>query len=445
MKRLPLRLRLTLAFALALAAVLAATGAFLYLRLGASLTDSVDEGLQARAAELAPLVARGEVDLVGGLDPDERLVQVLARDGRIVEATPGMRSQSLLAGAELARAGTQPSWLERNDLSGFAGTARILSTPVDGRILLVGASLEDRDETVRGFLVELLLVGPAALLLVSVLGYALATAALRPVESMRLEANAISSSEPGRRLPLPASRDEVHRLGTTLNEMLGRLESGLERERGFVANASHELRTPLSVLKAELELALRQPRSRSELERALRSAADETDRLARLGDDLLLLARSDRGQLPLRRETVPASALLDRVAKRFAGRADAAGRRIAVDAPPGLELTADPLRLEQALGNLLDNALLHGGGCIELGARRRDGQVELHVLDDGGGFPADFLPRAFDRFSRADQAPSGGAGLGLTIAAAIAAAHGGSIHAANRDDRGADVWLSLPV
>jgi heavy metal sensor kinase len=456
MMRLPLHLRLTLAFALAVAAVLAATGAFLYLRLGTSLEEAVDEGIQARTAELAPRVARGDTDLADSagndlLDPDERLVQVLARDGRIVDASPGMEERPLLAGADLGQAASGDlSWFERKHLSGFAGRARVLATPVDGpggtRILLVGASLEDRDETVRGFLVELLLIGPAALVLASLLGYRLATAALRPVERMRVEAEAISASEPGRRLPLPDSEDEVHRLGVTLNEMLDRLESALERERSFVANAGHELRTPLTVLRAELELALRQPRSRAELERALRSAADETDRLARLAEGLLLLARSDQGTLPLHRETLPAHGLLARVANRFATRAGTVEATITVNAPEALALRGDALRLEQALGNLVENAMCHGGGEVQLSAVARNGRIELHVLDAGGGFPPDFLPHAFERFSRAEEARGrDGSGLGLTIASAIATAHGGSIHAANREERGADVWLSIPV
>ena len=456
MTRLPIRLRLTLAFALAMAAVLTATGALLYFPLVTSLDETVDEGLRARAAELAPRIARGVTDLGGGAktglaDPDERLVQVLGRDGRVIDATPGVRKRPLLEGNELARAASGDlRRFEREDLSSFAGTARILATPVDtrhgSRLLLVGASLEDRDETVHGFVLALFLIGPAALLLVSLLGYALAAAALHPVESMRLEAEAISASEPGRRLPLPSSRDEVRRLGETLNQVLERLEFALEREQTFVADASHELRTPLTVLKAELELALRRPRSHAELERALRSAADETDRLAQLANDLLLLARSDRDTLPLRRERVAARGLLAQVVERFSVRAVAGGRTVTIEAPDALILTADPLRLEQALGNLLENALRHGGGAIQLTAVERDGRVELHVLDEGGGFTPDFLPRAFDRFSRADEARSGdAAGLGLTIAAVIAKAHDGSIHAANRNDRGADVWLSLPA
>jgi signal transduction histidine kinase len=227
--------------------------------------------------------------------------------------------------------------------------------------------------------------------------------------------------------------------------MLARLESALARERAFVADASHELRTPLALLKAELDLALRRPRSPEELERALRSAADETDRLAQLAEDLLVLAHSDRGELPLRRERIRVRELLERVAERFARRAAEAGRTLAVDAPEDLAVDADALRLEQALGNLVDNALRHGGGAVVLAARGEGAVVSLHVTDEGGGFPPDLLPRAFERFTRGDEARSGGGtGLGLAIVDVIARAHGGSAHAAGRAPGGADVWLELP-
>jgi signal transduction histidine kinase len=306
-------------------------------------------------------------------------------------------------------------------------------------VVVVAQSLEDRDETLSGFLMTLLLVGLGALVVVSALGYAFATAALRPVEAMRAEAAAISGDETGRRLPLPRARDEVRRLGETLNAMLARLESALERERSFVADASHELRTPLALLKAELELALRRPRSGEELERAVRSAADETDRLVRLAEDLLVLARSDQGRLALRREPL-------RVGDLFAGVADRYGGSVEAGASDSLEIVGDRARLEQALGNLVDNALRHGGVPVRLTASVANGAVELHVLDEGPGFPPEFLPRAFERFSRPDGARSGrGAGLGLALAEAVAAAHGGSAGAANRGARGADVWLSIPT
>ena len=443
MSRLPIRLRLTLAFALAMALVLAATGAFLYFRLASSLDETIDEGLRARAAELAPLVQNNPTLLRGSAAGDESFGQVLLPDGGVIDGTPQIGDDPLVGEAVRANAADGEVMLERGGVQGIEGRVKLLAVPLPaGQTLVVGASLEERDEALAGLLGELLIIGPVALLLASLLGYGIGTLALRPVEAMREEANAISASEPGRRLPVPAARDEVARLADTLNEMLGRLEGAIERERTFVADASHELRTPLALLKAELELALRRPRSQAELEEALRSAAAETDRLARLAEDLLVLARSDRGELPLRREPLPVPELLARVAGRYG----AAGRAVEVDAPEGLLVDADASRLEQALGNIVDNALRHGAGTVRLTAAARDGFVDLHVTDEGEEFPAEFLPRAFERFTRADAARTGGgAGLGLAIAAMIARAHGGSAHAANRDGAGTDVWLSIPA
>lgn len=454
MSKLPIRLRLTLAFALAMAVVIAATGAFLYYSLSSSLNETIDEELEARAAEATGPAAQGEFNLgagpaIGISDEDERFVQVLDREGRIVDATPTVGEQPVLGPGELARASTEGAFsLERNEISGIEGSARLLVVPFDGPdgrlVLVAGTSLEERDEAVREFLLALLVVAPAVLVLASLLGYGLATAALRPVESMQAEATAISAAEPGRRLPLPRSRDEVFRLGQTLNAMLERLEGAIERERSFVADASHELRTPLALLKAELELALRRPRSREELEEALRSAAAESDRLARLAEDLLVLARTDQGRLPLRRAPLSAGVILANVAERFRPEAEREGRSIEVDSPNGLDVVGDALRLEQALGNLVDNALRHGGGGVLLRAVDSDARIELHVTDEGGGFTPEFFAHAFERFSRADEARSGGgAGLGLAIVRVIAGAHGGSAHAANREGGGADVWVSL--
>jgi two-component system OmpR family sensor kinase len=452
MSRIPIRARLTLAFALAMAVVLAAIGAFLYLRLESSLDEAINESLQADAAQVQAQVERGSA--VGPIgDPDDRFAQVLDESGRVVASAgdaqlgttplldPSAVSTVLAAGSATTELG---------EVAGLAGDARILAVPVRtddaSLVVLAGASLEDRDETVRGFLTELFVVAPIALLLASLLGYGLATLALRPVESMRREAEAISAAEPGRRLPVPESRDEISRLGETLNEMLGRLESALERERSFVADAGHELRTPLALLKTELELALRRPRTEAELAQAVSSAAEEAERLSQLAEDLLLLARSDRSQLPLDREPLRVADLLGTVAARFEGRAQEASRTIEVEDPGAVEVSADRLRVEQALGNLVANALGHGDGTVRLAAEVRNGRVELHVRDVGAGFPPDFLPNAFDRFTRADGARSGaGTGLGLAIAEAVAAAHGGSAHAANRDGGGGDVWLSFPA
>jgi heavy metal sensor kinase len=452
---LPIRVRLTVAFAAAMALVLAASGLFLYLRVNAALDRTIDQGLAGRADDVAALVRATDPGLGQAqgrrlLERDESFAQVLAPNGAVLDSTPGLHERQLLTGQELARATRATVIVDRPPFPDADDPLRLLATPVEapgGRtvVVVVGASTEERAETLESLLGQLLLGGPLTLLAISLLGYLLAAAALRPVESMRREAEAVSASEPGRRLPLPPGDDEISRLGTTLNTMLDRLETALAQERRFVSDASHELRTPLASLRTELELALRRPRPAGELRSALASAAEETERLSRVADDLLVLARSDGGRLPVNPEPIPAAQLLAEVTERFGAEAAQAGRAIDLQAEDRLAVVVDRLRASQALGNLVDNALRHGRGRIRLVARRADGQAELHVQDEGPGFPEGFVDRAFDRFSRADPARQGpGAGLGLAIVGVIANAHGGSAHAANRDG-GADVWLELPA
>jgi signal transduction histidine kinase len=226
--------------------------------------------------------------------------------------------------------------------------------------------------------------------------------------------------------------------------MLGRLESALARERRFVSDASHELRTPLASLRTELELALRRERTREEMESALRSAAEETERLSQLAEDLLVLARSETGTLPVRVERLAAGELVAGVQQRYKRRAAAARRPLDAQVEKGWRSPSIACATSTALGNLVENALRHGRGRIRLQAQRRNGHVELHVRDEGPGFAPEFIPHAFERFSRSDQARAGaGAGLGLAIVDVIARAHGGCAHAANVAG-GADVWLELP-
>ena len=443
MSRLPLRLRLTVAFALVMALVLSAMGAFLYVRLGTSLEEQLDESLELRARAYSTLVRAGgatDADLGGD---DEHVAQVLPA-GRLP-------ARSLVSESEAARAVTGAFFLRRDSLAAFGGEParlHVSSVAQAGKrlVLVVGAPLEDRDEALDGLLAQLLVAGPLALILSTGAGYLLAGAALRPVEAMRRRAAEVSSDREGQRLPLPRARDEIRRLGETLNAMLARLEAGIARERSFVADASHELRTPLALLKTELELALRRPRPPEELHEALRSAADEVDRLTRLAEDLLVLARADEGGLPLRRSAVSVQDVVESVARRFAGRAAADGRELDIVSSSNGSVVVDRLRLEQALGNLVDNALRHGAGEIRIEIERSPDVVELRVSDEGSGFPQTFLPRAFDRFARADEARGGGStGLGLAIVDAVARAHGGEAGARNQPGGGAVVWLTLPA
>jgi two-component system, OmpR family, sensor kinase len=456
--RLPIRARLTAAFALAMVLVLAAAGLFVYVRLKNDLDESVDAGLESRAAAVS---ASGQAAAGAPEDAEEGFAQVLTAEGRVLDSAGGLRGPALDA-ASAARAGAGGRFSIEREFSGLEGKVRVLAGPADlvptgprgdvadgsdtvgdGGVFAVGQSLDDRDETLSGLAASFAVGGPIAVLLASLLGYLLASAGLRPVEAMRRRAGEISLTHDGERLPLPAAQDEVRRLGETLNEMLDRLRRSFERERRFVADASHELRTPVAVIRAELDAALRAGGHDEQVREALVAALEECDHLAQLAEDLLFVARAAEGELPMRREAVEVRPLLEGVRARFGDRAREHRRDLRVDGGDGLRIEADELRLRQALGNLVDNALRHGGGDIVLRARRGalDGAVEIEVADQGPGFDPDLANRAFERFTRGDAARTrGGTGLGLAIVRAIAEAHGGRAEIVDRTT----VRLSLP-
>jgi signal transduction histidine kinase len=293
---------------------------------------------------------------------------------------------------------------ERDSVDGLDGRVRVLAVALDdGRIAIAGASLEDRDESLRNLILLLVIGGPTSLLLAGLGGWWVAGRALDP------------------------------------------LERGYERERRFVDDASHELRTPLALHKAELELALRYADDEAALRSAIESGVEEVDRLAQLADDLLVVARSGDEGLALRKEDIDVSELFETVATRFGARVRASHRSLAIESESGLGVRADRLRLEQALTNLVENAIRHGAGRIDLSAEHVDGTVRLHVRDEGVGFGEEFREQAFERFTRGDAARGrGGAGLGLAIVDTIATAHGGRAGIAPDEKVGADVWIELP-
>jgi len=422
--------------------VLTAAGLFVYLRLKNDLDETLDAGLRTRAAAVA---ASGDARAGAAEELEEGFSQLVARDGRVIDRAGGPRSS--LSPAELARAAGGAEVLVERRVPGVEGDARLLARPADGpsgAVVVVGQSLDDRDETLSGVVASFAVGGPIAVLVASIIGYLLAASALRPVEAMRRRAREVSLTRAGERLPLPAARDEIRRLGETLNEMLDRLRSSFERERRFVSDAGHELRSPIAVVKTELEGALRAGDYGPEVREALVAAIEECDHLTQLAEDLLVVARSGEGELPVSAEELHARGLLEDVRARFADRAAERGRAIRVEVEDGLRLRGDPLRVRQALGNLVDNALRHGGGEIVLRSLAAGEGVTLEVSDGGPGFEPGMADRAFERFARGDHARRrGGTGLGMAIVRAIAEAHGGRAEIVPDAD-GATVRIWLP-
>lgn len=453
MRRLGVRGRVLLPFAAVMAVLLTVAGFAISSGMNDQLADSTDNELETRASAVARLlVERGSVSpglTVGLDDPGESFTQILDAAGRVVLSSDGLPSAPLLDGEDAIEDAAEGVEVTLDDVTVEDDTpgdeeidrealqettpepfeddrARLIARGVDvgGQryTVIVGDTLEDRVDAQRALSRVLLIALPLSLVVACIVGWFAIGAALRPVERMRRQASGISDPSKGERLELPGADDELRRLGVTLNAMLDRLEAALERERAFASDASHELRTPLAILRTELELALRGERSIDELREAIESALEETSRLSTLADGLLVLARADSDELRAGTDPVDLGAVAADVAAR-----------LGVDPPalPGgapVLVPADALRLKQAIANLIENAQRHGGTPIEVVVAQHGGVAEVGVADRGPGIPEDFLPRAFERFSRADAARSTpGTGLGLAITQAIARAHGGDV------------------
>jgi signal transduction histidine kinase len=411
--RLSVRVRLTVAFAAVMAILLAVTGLFVRQQVQSDLDNAVTASLRSHAADVAALAQQSDTGLAEakrGAPSGQRpqLAQIVDARGHVIDATAGAPRTSLLDRAVLARALAGTVVVSRAYVAGQQ-PVRLMAAPIraQGQRLLavVGQPLQERDRAISDLTNVLLLGGPAALVLASVAGYALAGAALRPVEVMR------------------------------------------RRERAFIADASHELRSPLTMLRTELELMARDEPRGAALQTATASAIEETERLTRLTDDLLTLTRADHRRFELRATRVSPSELVDGAAARAQRRAPDRSVGVTVHADGELPaVLADVDSAGRAIDNMIDNAVRHAAAEVVLTSRVAGSGVEIHVLDDGAGFPPGFLPRAWDRFSRGDPARTDdGAGLGMAIIRTIAELHGGRADAANRAGGGADVWITLPI
>jgi heavy metal sensor kinase len=450
---MPIRLRLALLFAAGAALVVFATSITFVHFLDNQLRSSIDASLRVRESALEPVVAKPANPIVLPNQPNG-VAQVYDDAGNVVVAA-GTSASPLLQPPALARARrgeTLVSETLSDEVSNRGGDhTRLLATPMprNGKtwVIVVGTSLEPADTAVERVRHAALLGGPIAVALAAIAAWLLATAALRPVERMRGQVAGMSPGDPETLLTVPKTRDEVAALAATMNGLLVRLRNTIGRERAFVADAAHELRTPLAILRAELELAARPGRSKAELLDAVSAAGEETDRLSRLAEDLLFLARVEEGAAQLHREPTELRPLLTAAASRAT---NGAAANIEVDADPALVAEIDPDRMRQAVSNLIENAVRHSqtGDAVTVSGRSEGDTLVIQVADHGPGFPPDFLPHAFERFRRAGSSRSrdyGGAGLGLAIVRSVAAAHGGSASAENRASGGAVVAVRVPA
>jgi two-component system, OmpR family, sensor kinase len=354
--------------------------------------------------------------------------------------------------AAQARERGQPIWLDTEN--GREEVLRVYAQPLalpqhPGAVLLVSRSVAELRATQERLTAVLILLALLVVLTGGALAYWIAGRALRPVRTIAGIARSLSEQDLHRRVEVAVPPDELGELVDTFNGMLARLEASFASLRRFTADASHELRAPLALMRSELDVALTRPRSAAAYRHVLGVVRGEVERLTRLADQLLLLARADAAALHPRMEGVDVADFLHETAARWSTVAAQRSVELDVAAPDAGAMQADPDLIRRALDNLIDNALRYAPASsrVRLSAERTDGGWRFEVADQGPGVPAEYRPRLFARFARADNARArdgGGAGLGLALGAAIARAHGGQITLVPRPGYGAVFQLSLP-
>lgn len=397
-----------------------------------SLVANIDAAAGARAADIAAQAAQGPLPpalaVRGG---EEALVQVVDAGGRVVASSPNLEGQEPIS--RLQPTGTGSTARTLNDVpvgdnhEEFRVVALVAPSPSGPLTIYVAYSLDVVEESiaaVRGILLGGL---PVLLFVVGLTAWIVVGRALRPVEAIRAEVADISAHALSRRVPEPSVEDEVGRLARTMNAMLDRLESALERQRRFVGDASHELQSPLAASRTELEVALAHP-ERADWPKAAEGLLEENERMARLVQDLLFLARADEGRARAR----PTSAVdLDDVVIAEAHRArNRSAVPIDTTAVSPAEVQGRADELGRVVRNLLENAQRHAATKVTVAVAASESYVELSVADDGPGIPEHERERIFDRFTRLDDARSreiGGSGLGLAIAKEVVLGQRGQI------------------
>ncbi|MFC7882298.1 sensor histidine kinase [Streptomyces sp. NPDC057376] len=461
------RARATLGATLVVAVALVAAGTAVLLSLRSNLLGEAGTQAERSAREVATEMAIGTPYGELSLDVDDRPLQIVDEDGRLVAASEDLER---ISGTGVDAVKPQPAPTgdtddddsdddddsaealeageigERTTVSDGSATIdgdtedyRFAAVPVEtdeqGRLTVwAGAPLSAEHGAVNTALTVMLIGFPLLLVVVGWVTWLVTRRALRPVEGIRREMAAITASEDlARRVPVPGTHDEVARLASTTNETLAALESSVERQRRFVADASHELRSPIASLRTQLEVAAAHPELLD-----LDGAVEDTVRLQRLAADLLLLARLDAGERP-----ADARVDLAGLAREAAG--DRAGVR--VRAEDDVTVAGSRGQLGRVLSNLLDNAQRHARSAVEVSVRRDGEAAVVAVADDGEGVPAADRERVFERFVRLDAARSrddGGAGLGLAIARDVAVRHGGTLTVHDAPAGGALFELRLP-
>jgi heavy metal sensor kinase len=462
-----IRLRLTLWYVITLAVILAASGLFWHISLSRNLLQHLDEklltiaeGIDAFYLSYGGLPGQDhcrDVEIFIRRHNWREFIQILHADGKILCVFGNSKEERLpLTAAGKMQASQGGHYFETDRNFGIQPT-RILTYPIreDTRVvglMQVGDSLADIEDTLRGLRLIILIFSPLALLIISFGGWFLAGKALSPVVRITRAANRINAENLSTRLPIEEPRDELAELAATFNSMLSRLEGSFRKVKQFSGDASHELRTPLAILRGETEVTLRWARSSDEYRRTLESNLEEIDRMGRIIDDLLTLAKSDAREMPLEIKEISLSDLLQDL--YLAGKTLGESKNIEIllhlDVAEEIRIQGDELRLRQIFLNLISNGIKYtpAGGRVEIFLAVEPGHAVVTISDTGIGIPREHLPHIFDRFYRIDKARNradGGTGLGLAITKSIVEAHAGWIQVTSDPGKGSSFTVYLPL
>jgi two-component system, OmpR family, sensor kinase len=458
------RARLTLWTMSLLAAAFLVLGGAAYGLLSYSLLRGVDDALksvaratadrmEARSSGIVPSEIQEIFRRFFGQTPWEPYFQMLdPREDR--DARPGSLEARRLPLSPEALENARQGKLTYETLEGVeAYPVRILTAPVmrggrPVRVIRVGTSLRNVAETRGRFLLVMAGLLPVGLVLAGLGGWVLARRALRPVDRMVEAARRISAERLAERVEETGAGDELDRLAQTFNRMLSRLDAAFQQVRRFSADASHELQTPLTALRGELEVALRSSRTPEEYQETLKSALEEIERIARLVEGLLILARAESGALRMDRRPVDLAELVEEVYWRLKVLADERSVDLRMTGLEPVTVTGDRDRLRRLLVNLVDNAVKYTGpgGQVGLSVAREGERVRVEVSDTGRGIPLEEQEQIFQPFFRSEAVLSEqGSGLGLSIARSIALAHGGELSVESEPGKGSTFRVGLPV
>ncbi len=460
---LGIKAKLTLLYATILGIGLVIFGWFLYFSLYRTLLYTTDERLRVVAEIMVrtPLGSQAfdlpqDFDLIFdrffGIRTSGKLIQIIDPSGRVRLRSSSLKGLSIPFSEEAYKNGLKGlmTYETIEPVGGYP--LRVMTYPVIDRgrllyLLQVGSSIEGVRDTLGNLLFFLYLSIPMAIILSGLAGWLIATRALRPVEEMADAARRITAENLSERIEIKG-QDEIGMLAETFNDMIARLEASFDRIKRFTADASHELRTPLTILKGEVEVALKMERTVEGLRKVLMSNLEEIDRLSKIVNDLLLLARMESNREEFRFSEVSLDELIEERYMQMRTFALDKGVKMEMEKKDGVKVKGDPAKLKQLFLNLMDNAIKYTppGGRVHVSVGREDGFAVVTVSDTGIGIPQKDLPHIFDRFYRVERAGrEGGSGLGLSICKLIVEAHGGRIDVESRQGRGSTFRVFLPI